>query len=125
MLSFSKTHVAFTYEMTGTTRAAQPGGLFDKTAFRCVGLNRVFEGKLNGNLVCEGIDKDGDKALATYEVAGGSALRTQVAGTGKYEGMTMVANPTKTLGPFPTLKQGTFQSCNQQTGTYKLMKKMN
>jgi hypothetical protein len=45
--------------------------------------------------------------------------RTQVAETGKYEGMVMVGT-VEPLGSFPTIKDGTFQNCNHQTGTYKL-----
>jgi hypothetical protein len=124
-IAFSKRHTAFTYEMTGTTRAAQAGGFADKNTFRCIGLNMVFEGKLTGTAICEAVDKDGHKLLSKYDISGPSAMRTQLEGTGKYEGLVMVADPTKTLGPFPTIKEGTFQNCNHQTGTYKLMKRMN
>lgn len=27
---------------------------------------------------------------------------------------------TAPAGPFPTIKPGTFQNCNRQTGTYKM-----
>lgn len=125
VIAFSKRHTAFTYEMTGTTRASQPGAIFDKNAFRCIGINMIFDGKVTGTVVCEGVDADGHKILSKYDVAGPSARRTTLEGTGKYEGIAMIAEPTKPLGPFPTVKAGTFQNCNQQTGTYKLMKKMN
>jgi len=38
VITFSKTHTANSYEMTGTTRSNPPGGMFDKSTFRCVGL---------------------------------------------------------------------------------------
>jgi hypothetical protein len=62
---------------------------------------------------------DGDKRLTSFSNVDGKITRTNVAGTGKYEGM--VATGTyENLGPFPTIKDGTFQNCNHQTGTYKL-----
>lgn len=124
-IAFSKEHVAFTYEMTGSTRAAQAGGYGDKNAFRCIGLNMAFKGKVTGTAICEAVDKEGHKTLSKYEIDGPGAARTHLEGTGKYEGLVMVSDRTRPLGPFPTVKQGTFQNCNHQTGTYKLMKKMN
>ena len=119
-IAFSKTHTAFSYEFTGMARAAQPGGFGDKSSFRCIGVNKVFDGKMTGTAVCEGVDPDGHKTLSSYEISGPSAMRTHVAGTGKYEGMTLNSDPAQMLGPFPTIKQGTFQNCNRQTGSYKL-----
>ncbi len=49
----------------------------------------------------------------------GSLTRETVAGSGKYEGMT-VTGTVHPLGSFPVIKAGTFQDCNHQTGTYKL-----
>lgn len=119
VVAFSKTHSAFSYEMTGTTRSNPPGGMFDKTAFRCVGMNYSFDGKVAGTAVCEAMDKDGDKSLTHFAVEGMKATRTQVSGTGKYEGMVS-SGTTEPLGPFPAIKPGTFQNCNRQTGTYKM-----
>jgi hypothetical protein len=63
---------------------------------------------------------DGDKRLAYFSLASdGSLTRENVAGTGKYEGIKIVGT-VHALGPFPAIKVGTFQDCNQQTGTYKL-----
>jgi hypothetical protein len=42
-----------------------------------------------------------------------------VLGTGKYEG-AIEKGSTSAMGPFPTIKAGTFQNCLRQTGTYKL-----
>ncbi len=46
-------------------------------------------------------------------------MRQDVAGTGKYEGLA-TSGAVAPLGPFPTIKDGTFQGCNRQTGTYKM-----
>jgi hypothetical protein len=70
--------------------------------------------------VCEVKDADGDKRLGHYSfVDGKETFYTVVAGTGKYEGMTLTST-VEQLGPFPAIKDGTFQGCNHQTGTYKL-----
>ena len=119
IIAFSKTHSAFSYEMTGTTRSNPSGGMFDKSTFRCVGVNYSFEGKVAGTAVCEAVDQDGDKTLTHYAIEGLKATRLQIAGTGKYEGMVS-SGTTEPLGPFPAIKPGTFQNCNRQTGTYKM-----
>ena len=120
VVSFSKTHMAFSYEMTGVVRSNPPGSLFDKNTFRCVGTNANMGGKNSGISVCESVDADGDKRLSYFAFAAdGTAVREHIAGTGKYDGMVMNAKVTN-LGPFPTIKAGTFQNCNHQVGTYKL-----
>jgi hypothetical protein len=69
---------------------------------------------------CEVIDADGDKRLGHYSVVDGKeTFYTIVAGTGKYEGMILTST-VEPLGPFPAIKDGTFQGCNHRTGTYKL-----
>jgi hypothetical protein len=118
-ITFSKTHTASSYEMTGTTRSNPPGGMFDKSTFRCVGINASLDGKVTASNVCETIDVDGDKRLLSFSNVDGKTTRTNVAGTGKYEGI-VTAGMVENLGPFPSVKDGTFQNCNHQTGTYKL-----
>jgi hypothetical protein len=118
-IAFSKTHFANNVEFTGSSRSNPPGGYGDMTSFRCVGTTYAFGAKPSGTLVCETVDRDGDKTLARYDVRDGGTTRTFIAGTGKYDGMVS-SGTTKVLGPFPTVKAGTFQNCNHQTGTYKL-----
>ncbi|MBR0798643.1 hypothetical protein JQ615_24965 [Bradyrhizobium jicamae] len=119
-ITFSKADTASSYEMTGTILSNPSGGMFDKNSFRCVGMNASLEGKFTGSAVCESLDVDGDKRLSNYSLASdGSLTREIVAGTGKYEGMTMTGT-VHPLGSFPVVKAGTFQDCNHQTGTYKL-----
>jgi hypothetical protein len=120
VITFSKTHTASSYEMTGAIRSNPPDGMFDKNSFRCVGINASLGGKNTGSTVCEAMDVDGDKRLSNFSLASdGSLTREIVGGTGKYEGMTMTGT-VHPLGPFPVIKAGTFQDCNHQTGTYKL-----
>jgi hypothetical protein len=121
VITFSKTYTGSSYELTGTNRSNPPGGLFDKNTFRCVGMSASLDGKNTGSNVCESIDVDGDKRLvhSLFE-SDGKVTRTSVAGTGKYEGMVMTDTTFERLGPFPAIRNGTFQGCNHVTGTYKL-----
>ena len=120
MITFSKTHTAASYEMTGVVRSTTPGGMFDKHTFRCVGMNASFDGKTSGSTVCEAIDADGDKRLSYFSLGSdGKVTRENVVGTGKFEGM-IASGTVQPLGPFPVIKPGTFQDCNHQSGTYKL-----
>jgi len=120
LITFSSTHSAFSYELTGTSRSAQPDGFADKNTFRCVGENHSFAGKSGGTSICEAVDAAGDKRLTYFFFDGDKTMREQVAGTGKYEGMAITSAAVQPIGPFPTIKAGTFQACNRQTGTYKL-----
>ena len=108
-ITFSKTHTASTYEMTGTTRSNPPGGMFDKSTFRCVGLNASFDGKVTASNVCETIDVDGDKRLLSFSNVDGKVTRTNVAGTGKYEGF-VTTGTVELLGPFPSSRTEPFKT---------------
>jgi len=82
LIAFSKTHSAFSFEMTGTTRSNLSGGLFDRNSFRCVGMNASFDGRISANTVCEAVDPDGDKRLASFSQQGDKIVRENVTGTG-------------------------------------------
>ena len=86
-IAFSKTYTGSSFELTGTIRSNLPGGMFDKSTFRCVGMNASLDGKITGSNVCETIDVDGDKRLLSFSSIDGKTTRTNVAGTEKYEGM--------------------------------------
>jgi hypothetical protein len=118
-MAFSKTQSASTYEFIGSTRSNLPDSPFDKLSFRCVGMNTGFDGKTTSTTVCENVDKDGDKMLTQYVSSEGRLVRSTVAATGKFEGIGTEANVVA-LGPFPTIKPGTFQGCNHQTGSYRI-----
>jgi len=120
LVALGKTHFAFTYEQTGTNTSNPPGGYLDNVSFRCVGINSSFGGKNAGSSTCEAIDKDGDKRLTYFALErDGTMVKEFVLGTGKYEG-AIEKGSTSAMGPFPTIKAGTFQNCLRQTGTYKL-----
>ena len=88
-ITFSKTHTASSYETTGTNRSNPPGGLFDKSTYRCLGMNTSFDEKNTAYTVCESIDVDGDKRLSYFSLVDGKPTRTQITGTGKWEGIVM------------------------------------
>ena len=118
-IDFSKTHWAQSTEVLGTTQSNPPGGLGDGNSYRCVGMVTSFDGKISGMTACESVDQDGDKRLSSFSVQDNKTVRTQVAGTGKYEGMVQ-SGDFERAPAFPTVKPGTYQQCNRQTGTYKL-----
>lgn len=119
-VSLSKAYFGFSYEILGAMRSNPPGAIMDNATFHCVGLTTSLGGKNANNALCETIDRDGDKQLATILLGSdGKTVREVIAGTGKYEGMEMTGTVVP-LGPFPTIKPGTSQTCNHQTGTYKL-----
>jgi hypothetical protein len=119
-LSYSKEHSASIYEMTGTVLSNPPGGLFHNSAFRCVGMSTALAGKRSNTTLCESIDPDGDRRLSYFFLGNdGKTMRENVTGTGKYEGMVATGD-VQQFGRFPVIKPGTFQGCNQQSGTYQL-----
>lgn len=119
-VAFSKSHFGYSYEAMGTARSNPPGGMMDNSTFRCVGMNASLGGKNSQNTLCEAVDRDGDKQLAYLALGSdGRITREVLSGTGKFEGMQM-SGIMVLLGTFPTIKPGTFQNCNHQTGTYKM-----
>jgi hypothetical protein len=112
---------ALAYDLTGSTRAVIPGGMFDKNTFHCIGASTMRDGKtIAGRTTCMAIDADGDKRVAIFANENGKETRHEVTGTGKYEGMEITDPVVENLGPLPVVKEGTAQGCNHQTGTYKL-----
>jgi hypothetical protein len=118
-IDYSKEYSANSVEFTGTTRSDPAGGLFDRSTFRCLGTSASLAGKTSAIYVCEAVDPDGDRRLIYFSSEGDKVVRENVTGTGKYEGM-VASGTVQPLPPFPSIKPGTIQSCNQQAGTYKL-----
>ena len=118
---FSDTHSIVSFDFAGAIQSVVPGGPFDKETFHCIGVEMVVNGKVtNETNFCQATDDEGNKRLARFSNADGKTTREQVAGTGKYDGLTTTSSATEPLGPFPTIKEGTFQKCSHQKGTYKL-----
>ena len=121
LIQYSQTQYAYSYEETGTVVGSPPGGLFDGDVVRCVGLTAVVDGKRSGGSFCEAVAKNGDKRLTQFRYdSEGKLVREALVGTGKYDGMVLTGSTMKAIGPAPELKTGTAETCNQQTGNYKL-----
>jgi len=118
-IAFSKTHVAVTFDMSGVALSNPPGGMYDHHSFRCIGLSTTLSGEVKQITLCEAVDPDGDKTLTRFEGDGNHGTRTLLEGTGKYTGMVSTGT-AESLGKFVPVRPGTFQSCNHQTGTYKM-----
>jgi hypothetical protein len=86
VITFSKTHTANSYEITGTNRSNPPGGLFDKITYRCVGMTASFDGKITASTVCEAIDVDGDKYLAKVSTGDGKTTSSGERNRGTHFG---------------------------------------
>src|SRR5258708_19593032 len=96
-ITFSKTHTASSYELTGAIRSNPPGGMFDKETFRCVGMNTSLDGKTTLSAVCEATDAGGNKRLTNFSLGSdGKVTREFVVGTVKYQGLV-------TTGPLQPL----------------------
>jgi hypothetical protein len=120
-VAVGKDYTASSYEMVGTVVSVPPGGLGDRSTFRCVGYVTTFKGKPpTNNNVCVVTDADGDQRINRFAMLpDGKFTREMIGGTGKYEGMEMT-NTVFTMPPMKEAKPGVFQGCNRQTGTYKL-----
>jgi len=115
----SKSHVAFSFDLTGENVADTPGTFFDHASFQCEGASANFGNERTSESYCLFLDPDGDKAMVRVTMRNGKWHRQDIAGTGKYDGMVVHAE-VQPMGRFPTIKPGMFQGCNHAAGTYKL-----
>jgi hypothetical protein len=118
-IQFSKSHGFGGYEFVVTNRTTPPGGPFDMTVARCIGMYTMFEGKFGNSSYCEATDQDGDKFIMKNSNDGPKPKQEGITGTGKYEGMTR-SGTSEVLGRFPMVRPGVVTGCARQTGTYKL-----
>lgn len=119
-VAMSKDSAAWSFEMTGETVADKRGGIFDHGSFQCEGAGYRAGKATTNHLTCVAVDPDGDKHMESYTLGkDGKYHRKELGGTGKYVGLETHAS-LQHLGPFPTIKPGTFQDCNHVVGTYKM-----
>jgi len=94
--------------------------MFDGDSVRCVGTVAISNGKRMNLSICEGVASNGDKRLTRFQYdADGKLVRTEVAGTGMYEGM-VTTGTAKAVVPEKEIQPGVTTYCNQLTGTYKM-----
>lgn len=121
-LSMSATDKVFVshYHLAANAITPTPGQPFDRVSGACYGTHATLSGRNMGFGVCEITDMDGDKWWMEYhENADGSGgTYSNAHGTGKYDGMTLKGQYVLTF--WPTSKGVDFQTCNRNTGTYKL-----
>ena len=120
-IEYSLTQFAYSYEEAGLVVSSPPGGLFDQEEVRCVGMTASMAGQRTGGAVCIGVAKDGDRRLTrfTYDT-NGRVQREAVSGTGKYDGLVLAGSTVQNVGPAPDPKAARAETCNRQTGSYKL-----
>lgn len=87
-------HIVFTGEFGGVFLSEPAGGVLDRAAVTCPGLNDVYlDGRESHAVgVCVITDKDGDKIFATWSNRGAPLVRPNgdvrwTGGTGKYAGI--------------------------------------
>ena len=117
--------IARLVEFTGSIRARDPSSIFNNNSFRCVSIGAASPEKKNvgitaGKSICTATDTDGDTRATSFTTEDGKTVRKELGGTGKFDGMVTSNQAIEELGPIPTIQPGTLQSCNHQTGTYKL-----
>ena len=112
------------YEGTGLSLAASGKGFGHYSTMWCVGSLQAVKGQFDNDAgLCQTTFPDGDKTYVTYKTKGAlgkpaKGTWTYVGGTGKYEGITGGGELIRISGR--PAKEGTFQSNNMITGSYKL-----
>jgi len=110
--------VAGSYTLFATVQSNPRGGAFDLTASHCLATYHIVNGKTVENGYCDIVDADGDKYLVRYSGDFKIGKVEAIAGTGKYEGMTLQGEYRVTN--LPTTAPDRFYNCNRYSGTYKL-----
>ena len=124
VLAIGNERIQINYEGTGLSLNSSGEGFGHFSTWWCVGSLQAVKGQWdNESGLCQATFADGDKTYSTYQAKGafGNPVKgtwQYVGGTGKYEGITGGGEFTRISGR--PAKEGTFQSNNINTGTYKL-----
>ena len=124
VLPMGDDRVQLNYEGTGLSLSSSGEGFDHFSTWWCVGSLHAVKGQWdNESGLCQTTYPDGDKTFSTYKAKGtfGKPVKGTwqfVGGTGIYEGITGAGEFTRISGR--PAKDGTFQSNNINTGTYKL-----
>lgn len=122
VLSLEESVKAFSFDMTGFSWDTEGEGFSNAATFHCVGVLKIVGGKKTTNSYCKYLYPDGTKVVESTKI-GNEGTWKYLGGTGKYEGITGGGKTTTVTKAKPIIK-GTFQSCNESTGTWKLTEKM-
>jgi hypothetical protein len=108
------------YSSTALLSSTLAGGPFDRQTARCWGTLGTGKMRPSHTGYCEMVDADGDKwwmdVKAKDDNTGGTY--TAIAGTGKYDGMSLTGEYKVDFYPF--LGGENYTHCNPNKGTYKL-----
>jgi hypothetical protein len=102
-----------------------PQGPFDGQGSHCMGTWGVVDGQFSASGYCVTVDADGDKFLMDYKIGPYPVGQPETgtwnatSGSGKYQGMVAKGSYKAITQVVPAVAGG-FQSCNRNTGSYKL-----
>jgi hypothetical protein len=106
-----------TYQITGGTQSTTKA--FDSLSLECIGTFEMRSSVYKHKGYCVFQDASGDKFHGVDNASPQGYTVELLGGTGKFKGMTGVANVDR-LGAMTPVRQGTMQACRRITATYKL-----
>lgn len=112
------------FELMGVIIGDSPDSLIHNASFRCVGVNHIVKGAVEGSGFCVYLRPDGDKIYGTTKASGtyGKDVKRVwefVGGTGKFVGITGGGESTQSTGVLPAA-EGTTQGYTKMKGRYSL-----
>ncbi|MDX1776075.1 MAG: hypothetical protein R3297_05805 [Desulfobulbales bacterium] len=122
-IKFSKDHWAFSYDLVGTVTPRDERDMEGIFTSHCVGTGVFNTGTMTVDVVCEFIDKDGDKRYGKGQRIGPNGEFTFLAGSGKWEGIKG-SGTYKPVGSYPKIVPDKFQGCFLTEGSYTLPEKV-
>lgn len=82
------------YDTSGITRNDAGGSMFNNMSARCLGTREAIGSQVSNRGFCIDMDTDGDQVFSTYEAKGNAGAHTFVGGSGKYAGISGIAEYT-------------------------------
>jgi hypothetical protein len=122
VLSLEESVKVFSIDMTGISWDTLGKGFSNVATFHCVGTLKIIGGEKTTNAYCKWLYPDGTRVAEVTKINGVGPYK-YIGGTGKYEGITGGGKSTTVTKAQPIMK-GTFQSCYEGTGTWKIPEKM-
>ena len=101
--------------LNGTVRSMAPGEIFDGMASQCTLLLGQTQGNVHARGSCEWTDLDGDRLFFEYERANAAGRFKSIAGTGKYQTVSMEGTYEALRAP---QTPGVLRGCARNTGRW-------